>query len=213
MTVKSLDIGQNRLFLALDVIERVVVACLFSFFCVRMFLAFVEKGQLINLILIASEGLVVVFVPIRRSAKSVSLRPLDWLLAFTATAAPLLLRSSDAGPLLPIVVCTLLTVAGFILQVAAKLTLRRNFGVIAANRGITTGGPYHYVRHPMYSAYLLTGLGFILSNPSPWNIAVYLTGFGFQVARLLAEERLLGEDRNYREFSRLVPYRLVPKIF
>lgn len=199
--------------LMLDIVERTIVAGLFGFFVYRMTLAFFETGNLVFLILVASESLVVLFIIIRRAAKNVSMRPGDWLLAFGATAAPLLARPAEIEPLLPAVVCGLLTLVGLLLQIYAKLSLRRNFGIIAANRGITTGGPYNFVRHPMYSAYMLTWIGFLLANPSAWNFVVYAAGFALQVARLLAEERLLGDDPTYRAFSNAVRYRLVPKVF
>src|ERR1700682_5194874 len=62
----------------------------------------------------------------------------------------------EAGPPLPTLFCGLLITAGVLLQIYAKLTLRRSFGIIAANRGVMTSGPYRVVRHPMYAAYLLS---------------------------------------------------------
>jgi len=65
----------------------------------------------------------------------------------------------------------------------------------------------------MYAGYFLTQIGFLLANPSLWNLSVYLVAFAIQVLRLLAEERLLNEDAAYRDFASLVPYRLLPKVF
>jgi protein-S-isoprenylcysteine O-methyltransferase Ste14 len=205
--------GSRGLFVALDIIERSAVALLFGFFVYRMIDAFVTTGALVNLVLVVSESLVVVFVLIRRSARIVSLNPMDWILAFVATAAPLCAEPETIAPLVPAAFCVTLTFAGLLLQIAAKLSLRRNFGIIAANRGITTGGPYNFVRHPMYLAYLLTGVGFLLANPTGRNLGVYAIAFSFQVARILAEERLLGEDAAYRVFASRVRYRVVPMIF
>ena len=205
--------GHKSLFAALDLIERAVVAALFGFFVYRMIDAFITTGAVINLVLVVSEGLVVVLVLIRRAARNVSLNPVDWVLAFVATAAPLCAAPGTAAPLVPSVFCVLLTFAGLLLQIAAKLSLWRNFGIIAANRGITTGGVYNLVRHPMYAAYLLTGIGFLLANPTVWNAGIYAIAFSFQVARILAEERLLGADADYRAFAGRVRYRVIPGIF
>ena len=205
--------SRDLFFKAIDVMERAIVACLFGLFVYRMIVNFLASGAVINLLLVFSEGLVVVFILIRRPALTVSTNPIDWILAFVATAAPLFAAPGTVAPLLPPAICTLLTLAGLLLQIAAKLSLRRNFGIIAANRGITTGGPYNLVRHPMYLAYLMTGIGFFLSNPTLWNVGVYVIAFSFQVARILAEERLLGRDAAYRAFSDRVRYRLLPKVF
>jgi hypothetical protein len=48
------------------------------------------------------------------------MRPADWLLAFGATAAPLFVTATAAGPLLHGAVCALLAVAGLLLQVCAN---------------------------------------------------------------------------------------------
>src|SRR5579871_6705180 len=185
----------------LDVVERLVVATLFAFFVYRMLEAFRAEGNPIYLAITFSEGLVVVLILIRRVARIVSLRPGDWLLALGATAAPLSVTATAGRALLPAAVCALLTIAGLLLQIYAKLTLRRSFGIIAANRGVTTGGPYRFVRHPMYSAYMLTWIGFFLVNPSLANAVIYAFAFACQVARLMAEERLLDEDPSYRAFA------------
>ncbi|HZP21533.1 MAG TPA: methyltransferase [Bauldia sp.] len=198
---------------ALDLIERVVVASLFAFFVYRMVASFLATGLVINLVLVVSESLVVIFVLIRRPARTMSLNPVDWILAFVATAAPLFAQPDEVAPLVPPILCVILTLCGLALQVAAKLTLRRNFGIVAANRGITTGGPYNFVRHPMYIAYMMTWVAFLLTNPTLWNSAVYAIAFAFQIARLLAEERLLTDDDIYREFRERVRWRLVPRVF
>ena len=103
--------------------------------------------------------------------------------------------------------------AGFAAQIAAKLTLRRSFGIVAANRRIKVGGPYRIIRHPMYAGYLLTHVGFLLFNPSLWNSRIYLIGFGFQLVRILAEERVLFQDTAYRVFAAQTRYRLLRGVF
>jgi protein-S-isoprenylcysteine O-methyltransferase Ste14 len=197
----------------LDVIERGVVASLFGLFVFRQISAFVVDRNPVYLTIVVSESLVVLFILIRRAAKTVSLRPSDWLLAFGATAGPLCVAPGGAEPLLPNITCGLIIIAGVLLQIYAKLTLRRSFGIIAANRGVTTAGPYRLVRHPMYVAYMISWAGFFLASPTLWNAAIYGFAFICQIARLMAEERLLNEDAAYRSFAAVVPYRLLPGVF
>src|SRR5260370_25569425 len=59
-----------------------------------------------------------------------------------------------------------LQVAGALLAALAVISLGRSFGIVAANRGIRTGGPYRFVRPPLYSAYILTQIGYMPENPS-----------------------------------------------
>ena len=102
---------------------------------------------------------------------------------------------------------------GVFLNLSAKLTLRRSFGVVAANRGVKIGGPYRLIRHPMYAGYTLTQLGFLLSGPTLWNLGLYGLALSLQIARILAEERILSNDPAYAEMSGRVRYRLVPYVF
>ena len=104
-------------------------------------------------------------------------------------------------------------IAGFALQLSAKLTLRRSFGVVAANRGVKASGPYRLVRHPMYAGYALTHIGFLLAGPSLWNLALYGTVLTIAVRRIVAEERVLREDPAYRALAAKVRYRLLPGLF
>ena len=84
---------------------------------------------------------------------------------------------------------------------------------MAANRGVVSSGPYRLVRHPIYLGYLVTHAGFLLSNASARNAAIYAAAYVFQLARIHAEERILGQDGSYREYLRSVRYRLIPGLY
>jgi protein-S-isoprenylcysteine O-methyltransferase Ste14 len=102
---------------------------------------------------------------------------------------------------------------GNFFQAWAKLILRRSFGITPANRGVKITGAYRFVRHPMYAGYLLVHIGVLVVMFSPYNLAVYAIGWTAQILRLLAEERLLGEDPAYRDYMAQVRWRLIPGIF
>jgi len=102
---------------------------------------------------------------------------------------------------------------GNAVQLAAKLFLRRSFGIAPANRGIKTDGMYRFVRHPMYAGYLFVHIGILLLMPTVLNAVIYGIGWYAQILRLLAEERLLGEDPAYRDFMMKTRWRLVPGVF
>jgi protein-S-isoprenylcysteine O-methyltransferase Ste14 len=198
--------------LTIDLVERLLVLSLFGLLSWRMLLSFLADGNLVSLLVLLSEGMVALFIIIRAPTQIVSFRPYDWFLAVAATVAPSLAAPGGA-PLLPEVVAIALIWSGFVIQTSAKLTLRRSFGIVAANRGVRTGGPYRLVRHPMYAGYMLAHAGFLLYNPTLWNLGLYLFAETFQVMRLLAEERLLAGDPDYRRFAAQVRYRLVPGLF
>jgi protein-S-isoprenylcysteine O-methyltransferase Ste14 len=213
MTISSGQPQSTRYAFGLDLLEKVVVVTLLGTLAARLIPSAIETGHYQNWLILLAEGSVVFFVLIRRATNNISLRPLDWVLGFGGTLAPMLVIASSDTPLVPLALCSFLIVGGMLYQVYAKLTLRRSFGVIAANRGVKVGGPYRFMRHPMYAGYVITHLGFLLSGPNYWNFAVYSLALTLNVSRILAEERVLMADPAYQEFSRKVRYRLVPGLF
>ena len=199
--------------MALDLVEKVAVSCLLGVLAARMIPVAISSGNILPILLVVSETLVVVFILLRRSTQNISLSWRDWLLGFAGTVAPLLAAPASGNPVAPLAVCGTLMMLGFLLNVSAKLTLRRSFGVVAANRGVKIGGPYRMIRHPMYAGYTLTQLGFLLSGPTLWNFGLYGLALSLQIARIRAEERILTKDPVYTEMSDRVRYRLVPFVF
>jgi len=194
----------------LDGAERVVVLALYVWLVVRLIggdsLAF-------GWLQLLSEGMLVVFLLLRRPAASISLRPQDWALAFAGTTLPLLATGGLGANHAPKALVVFLWLVGFVIQVSAKLWLGRNFGLVAARRQLVLGGPYRFVRHPMYLGYLITHLAVIGMNPAPTNLALYAACWLCQVPRLLAEERLLGEDPVYQAYRGEVRWRLLPGLW
>jgi protein-S-isoprenylcysteine O-methyltransferase Ste14 len=196
-----------------DWFERLVITGVFTYLVISRHEQLNDPGSRTWLILyIVSEGLVVVFVLIRRHTQDVTLRPSDWLIAIAATALPLLARPSGSSPV-PTVIGLLFVVTGIIFQISSKLTLRRSFGLIAANRGVKVGGPYALVRHPMYAGYLFSHIGLLLLSPIWFNLLLYCAAWTAQILRIMAEERLLLGDQRYVDYSAKVRYRLIPGAF
>jgi protein-S-isoprenylcysteine O-methyltransferase Ste14 len=193
----------------LDRAEQVVIVVLFGLLAWRV----LDSQNPLAPLLLLSEAAVAFFVLIRRPTRIISVRPGDWLLATTATAAPLLISPAASSPAPLVVPAVLLVVLGTCFQLWSKLVLRRSFGIAPANRGVKVGGPYRVVRHPMYAGYLAAHVGLFMLNPSLINLAIYAIGWWAQVLRLLAEERLLSEDAAYREFRARVRFRLIPGVF
>ena len=193
----------------LDRIEQGLILILWIFLVRRVVLSLNVYAPLP----LISETAVMAFVLIRRSTQDISRDLGDWLLAITATAAPLLL-SVGGHPLLGLgAVGVVLVMLGNLWQAVAKLALRRSFGVAPANRGVKVAGPYRFVRHPMYAGYLVVHIGQLLLFPSLMNLLVYGIGWWAQILRLLAEERLLSQDPAYVAYRAKVRWRLVPGLF
>ena len=193
----------------LDRLEQAAIVILWLLLAQRVW----SSGNPFAPLLLISETSVMIFVLIRRPTEAISVRLGDWLLAITATAAPLLiLPVPDAWPALaPLGLA--LVLLGNCFQIWAKLFLRRSFGIAPANRGIKRTGPYRYVRHPMYAGYMLSHIGIFMLMPSLLNLTIYVIGWSAQILRLNAEENLLGLDSDYRAFMGKVKYRLIPGIY
>ena len=65
----------------------------------------------------------------------------------------------------------------------------------------------------MYLGYVTVHIGFLLLTPNLWNLVVYGLSFAIQIARIQAEERLLGRDPAYADFRAHTRFRLLPGVF
>lgn len=195
----------------LDRLEQIAIVILWVLLARRVY---TSTNPLAPLILVG-ETAVVIFVLLRRPTEAISLRLGDWLLAITATFTPLLIQPADTPAALHALIPlgAGLAVVGNAVQLAAKLFLRRSFGIAPANRGIKTSGMYKLVRHPMYAGYLLIHIGILLLMPTVFNFLIYAISWSAQIPRLLAEERLLSQDPAYRDFMTKTRWRLIPGIF
>ncbi len=204
--------GRRALIDLLSVLSRVVPAAYFGIVCIGFWNSFQQTGKWTSLLWMASEGLVILLLVFRRESRRLSRRPWDWVVALGGSFTVLLVRPAD-NAIIPELLGAALLIAGTGFEIYAKFFLGRSFGIVAADRGIVVAGPYRFVRHPIYLGYLVTHVGFLLSNWSARNIAVYLIVYFFQVARILSEERLLNGDPSYRAYCGRVRYRLVPGVF
>jgi protein-S-isoprenylcysteine O-methyltransferase Ste14 len=195
---------------ALDFAERALVLAMATIFFARM-ASTIGAGNVINLLICVSEGLTAVFVLIRRPGE-IATAPYAWTIAFIGTCAPLMVLPQGLQ-LIPNAASVALMVAGLCLSIAGKASLRRSFGIVAANRGVQKGGPYALVRHPIYAGYLFAHAGYLAANFSAWNVAVYAATWGAQVLRIRAEEAILGQDEVYQSYTRSSRYRLIPGLW
>ncbi|CAN5880267.1 isoprenylcysteine carboxylmethyltransferase family protein [soil metagenome] len=127
-----------------------------------------------------------------------------------------LFDNANALHLIPEWAAATLQVAGLAVQVTAKATLGRSFGVLPAARGLVTGGLYRIVRHPIYLGYMIGNLGFLLANASLRNLLVLLALLLTQVLRILREETVLGSGgakSAYDNYRSRVRFRLLPYVF
>lgn len=196
-----------------DLLARAVVCGLFLVLAVNLWTDFQRTGRLTGLLLLVSELLVAVFTLARRRTLDVDRSRLALLLAAVSVAGPPLLRTSTQGGLVPDALTAALSAVGLAIVVAGKLALGRSFGIVPANRGVVTAGPYRLVRHPIYTGYLMTHLAFLAAHPSFANLLVILIADAALVGRAFREEQTLEKDDRYQAYCRRVAWHLVPGVF
>lgn len=196
----------------LSILSRAIPASYFAIACLAFWNNFLRTGKWTSLFWMVSEGVVVVLLVVRRPSRAVSRSPWDWFAGVAGSFFVLLVRPTG-GTAVYDAVGFALQLFGTGFQLYGKVVLGRSFGIVAANRGVVSSGPYRLVRHPIYLGYLVTHAGFLLSNTSLRNVAIYVAAYVFQFARMYAEERLLSQDGEYRDYLRSVRYRLIPGVY
>lgn len=204
--------GRGMASRAFFVLSAVVPALYFAFAAATFLHSFLKDHRPSTLLWVVSEGVVMVLLMVRRPPEQVSTRVWDWVVAFSGTFLMLAVRPADQASSLEWVGFPI-QLAGMTLQILAKLSLGRSFGIIAAHRGLVSHGAYRVVRHPIYASYLIAHIGFLVCNPTLWNLGVYVCAYAFQAARVLSEEAVLLRDPAYAEYAARVRWRLVPGLW
>ncbi|WP_298832671.1 isoprenylcysteine carboxylmethyltransferase family protein [uncultured Piscinibacter sp.] len=166
------------------------------------------------LLLLIIEGYTLLLVLIARQARMRDMAPLTVAATMYAAFFFVLLEPRGTSHLVPEWAGVALQLCGTLWQFASKLALGRSFGLLPAQRGLVTGGPYRVVRHPIYLGYLVGHVGFLLANASWQNLAVLLLLYAAQVLRMQREEAVLASaSEDYRRYQQRVHWRLVPFVY
>ena len=76
---------------------------------------------------------------------------------------------------------------------------------------LITDGPYHYLRHPMYTSVLLLCLGLLITNMTLLKAVIYVILICDLIVKLQYEESMLmNHFENYKSYAkktwRIIPY-------
>lgn len=78
-------------------------------------------------------------------------------------------------------------------MVLGYLFLNRSFAIMAEARSLKTGGPYRFVRHPVYACQILCSCIVVLFRPSLLSGVLLAAFIAIQVRRSRVEDRALAE--------------------
>ncbi len=110
-------------------------------------------------------------------------------------------------------VSSLLIIGGTTGSIVAVGRLGRSFSILPQVRAPVMEGPYRFVRHPLYLAEQIAGLGVMLQFQQPWALLVALFSLLTQFPRMHYEEQILAETFPlYRDYAGRTA-RLVPGIY
>lgn len=194
-----------------QLLARAGLVCLFLFFAWANFAHWRSTGEPSGLGITVVEAWVAALFVVRRQTQQLSRRSLAWIAAPIGTFAMLFARPGGSG--LPQLFCELLQLSGVLVAFCSLAALGRSFGIVAADRGVKTRGPYRLVRHPAYAGYLICYVGYVAENPRLLNVALLLLSTSFQLVRMNEEERVLVANATYRSYRAGVRYRLVPFVY
>ena len=187
------------------------LAGVFALFAYAHVQAFRETPRLSVLLIVGMEALLVLFVLVRKDPSRTWHSWQTWLTTCGGTFFPLLLRPMEMQS--DLLIGQAVQITGVTLQIIALLSLNRSMGLLPAHREVKSNGLYRLVRHPLYAAYTVSLLGYLISNPSPYNVSVVGFGTFLQILRIRNEERLLFEYQEYASFAARTKWRLVPYIW
>jgi protein-S-isoprenylcysteine O-methyltransferase Ste14 len=85
----------------------------------------------------------------------------------------------------------LLVIAGTLFAICALVVLGRSISIMPEARRLVTGGPYAFVRHPLYLGEIVALAGIALQYLSGWALLLLGLVAVFQVQRMKYEEQVL----------------------
>jgi protein-S-isoprenylcysteine O-methyltransferase Ste14 len=193
--------------------SKVVLVAVYATFAIAHLNHWRQTGEPSGLGLVITEGMFATLFLLRRAPSRSSSSPADWV--FAVGGSWLIVFSRPSGPAVFGLsgLYGVLQVVFTAVSVVSLFFLGRSFGVVAADRGVKTGGTYRLVRHPVYAAYLFTEIGYLLQNPSAWNLGLFIAANACQIGRIRAEERILRGDPAWVAYAEHVRYRLIPGIY
>ncbi|WP_233425683.1 methyltransferase family protein [Paraburkholderia kururiensis] len=199
---------------ATEIAVRLGAVLMFSMFVSSALHQFYrDPTRLTLMLLVVSEAITLALAVCTRVPRERDWHPLTVVISTCASFYFVAFQLAPGSRVLPETVAAGLQIAGMALQISAKLTLRRSYGILPANRGVVVRGPYRVLRHPIYVGYFITNVGFLAANFGVRNLFILVSLWALQGYRVLREEKMLLKDPAYRDYARRVRYRVMPGLF
>ncbi len=217
MNLNKIDIG------------RLIAVSIFTFF-MTLNILFVRRdigillpinmtktlGLIYHLLVVCFYALIILLYFLRSSAcstsRSVLTNAIAVLTTFSPSALALLARPELSRPEI-VLLSDSMIVLGMTLSIYSLASLGRNFSIIPQARKLVQGGPYRFVRHPLYLGEIIGLFGVVLVGVSISKMAIFFLIVGCQIYRAFQEEKLLVEAfPDYEKYCSKTA-RFIPGIF
>jgi protein-S-isoprenylcysteine O-methyltransferase Ste14 len=174
---------------------------------------YLHTHRLIGAAFCVEQAWFVIAFLVRRPPRAVGRHLGNWLLAAGGTFGGLLFRPEGAHPQWGVEAGLSLQLIGLAFAILSLAALGRSFGFVAADRGLVTRGPYSVIRHPVYAAYVLIQVGYLLQAVSARNVVVLAFVICCNAGRAVAEERVLAGSSAYGQYRHRVRWRMLPGVW
>lgn len=191
--------------------SNVLLAVIYAYFLYAHVLSFIGEPRLSVLLFAVFESFCLILVLTRKDPSDTWHTWQTWVTTMGGTFMPMLMRPVVGAE--DILLGQVIQVLGGIFMIGAVLSLNRSFGLLPAHRGVKTNGLYRVMRHPLYSAYLVAQIGYIVNNPGVQNVMVVLVATSLQVLRIRNEETFLMQDQEYAAYTARTRWRLIPLLW
>jgi protein-S-isoprenylcysteine O-methyltransferase Ste14 len=165
-----------------------------------------QSGEPLNLALAAHAILVGLALYMREPAKKEA-HIVEQLLVWGLAIAPMAFVQTRESPAPWLQAIATL---GVLLTIWSVVSLWGAFAIAPADRGLRTGGPYRFIRHPMYAGQMLSLVAILASGVGLLSWLVALASMAGAFWRILREERMIG---GYQDYAARVRWRLIPWVF
>jgi protein-S-isoprenylcysteine O-methyltransferase Ste14 len=168
---------------------------------------------LANWIWVSGAVLMGVLVLMRAPATAFTATPSVLIATAISMVLPAMMRPEHDSRGFMAAAAIIVELAGVTIGQGSRLYLGRRFALLPANRGVVTGGPFRFVRHPIYLGWLILSIGYVMAYPSLRNAIVVMLVLPAILWRILQEEALLAAEPEYRDYLARTRWRLIPFLY
>jgi len=106
-----------------------------------------------------------------------------------------------------------IAIAAILLGIVTAFILGRSYDFLPASRRVRIRYVYQIIRHPMYLSSIIIKLGYVLKNPSLYNVLLVVVVIVLYDRRARYEEDTMSHDNSYVDYMHQVKYRFIPGVY